>query len=322
MNKFIKIFKKVNGMKILQDYRRAGVLSFALLQTLLVGISQKSLEIVRVSVNNKIMCKLRKEYRYYIEEYMNTNAEKISKMPKEKSRKVWICWLQGMENAPALVKSCYESIKNNLKDREIIVITEDNYKDYIIFPEHIQRKYENGVISKTHFSDILRLELLIKYGGTWIDSTVLCTSSEIEEYILDSDLFLYQCLKPGRDGHCTVISSWLMTACTNHPILLLTRELIYIYWEKYNYMKDYFLLHKFFQMAIETYPEEWKKVIPFSNSVPHILLLNLFETYNVKWLESVKHMTAFHKLSYKFTQENISKEDTYYSKIIENEIGR
>lgn len=320
MYKFIKIFKKVNGIKVLQQYRKARVLCFALFQTALLGVSQKSLEIVRLSVDNRILSKLRKEYKYYIKEYLNINNENISKMPKERSRKVWICWLQGMENAPELVKCCYESIKNNLVDREVIIITEDNYKDYIVFPEHIQRKYDDGVITKTHFSDLLRLELLIRYGGTWIDSTVLCTSSEIKEYILDSDLFLYQCLKPGRDGHCTVISSWLITACTNNPILLLTRELLYKYWEKYNYMKDYFLLHKFFQLAIEAYPEEWKKVIPFSNSIPHILLLNLFEEYDERWLKNVKNMTEFHKLSYKFSKHDMEKEKTFYKKLIDRKI--
>lgn len=320
MVNFINIFKKVNGIKVLQQYRNAGVLGFALLQTALLGVSQKSLEIVRLSVNNRILSKLRKEYKHYIEDYININSEKISRMPKERSQKVWICWLQGIENAPELVQRCYESVKKNLVDREVIIITEDNYKDYIVFPEHIQRKYDDGVITKTHFSDLLRLELLIKYGGTWVDSTVLCTSSEIKEYILDSDLFLYQCLKPGRDGHDTVISSWLITACTNNPILLLTRELLYQYWKKYNYMKDYFLLHKFFQLAIETYPKEWKKVIPFSNSIPHILLLNLFEDYNEKWLEYVNDMTPFHKLSYKYSESEVNKDGTFYKALINKKI--
>ena len=39
-----------------------------------------------------------------------------------------------------------------------------------------------------------------------------------------------------------------MTACTNHPILLLTRALLYRYWEKRNAMVDYFLIHDFFQL--------------------------------------------------------------------------
>ncbi len=39
-------------------------------------------------------------------------------------------------------------------------------------PNSIVSKWKSNVISDTHFSDIIRTELLIKYGGTWIDSTV------------------------------------------------------------------------------------------------------------------------------------------------------
>lgn len=40
-------------------------------------------------------------------------------------------------------------------------------------PDYIVKKWEKGRIPADLFSDLLRLELLIRYGGTWIDSTVL-----------------------------------------------------------------------------------------------------------------------------------------------------
>ena len=42
-------------------------------------------------------------------------------------------------------------------------------------------KWEKGRIPAAMFSDLLRVELLIKYGGTWIDSTVLCTGVNDEK---------------------------------------------------------------------------------------------------------------------------------------------
>lgn len=86
--------------------------------------------------------------------------------------------MQGMENAPALVQKCYESLKINLKDREIILITAQNRKEYAILPDYIEEKYRKGIITHTHFSDLLRVELLCKYGGTWIDSTVYCSGEK------------------------------------------------------------------------------------------------------------------------------------------------
>ena len=67
-------------------------------------------------------------------------------------------------------------------------------------------------------TDLLMLELLIKYGGTWIDSTVLCTSSieNIPEYYFDSDLFFYQTLMLLKYGYTFVLFSWYLSAATNY----------------------------------------------------------------------------------------------------------
>lgn len=313
MKKFLALFNKVGGKEILRQYLRSHVLFFALIQTALQGFSKKGLEIVRLSVNNKILRKLRKKYRKVITQFQN----EYKPLPRQHSNKVWVCWLQGIENAPELVQACYRSLQTHLTDREIILLTEDNYRDYVTFPAHIQEKIDSGMITRTHFSDLLRLELLLKYGGTWIDATVYCSGGNIPAYMLDSDLFVFQTLKPGLDGHPTCLSSWFMTSCTNHPVLLLTRHLLYAYWENHKKMVDYFLLHDLFQLAIEAYPEEWNHVIPFCNSVPHILLLRLFEPYSQKAWQAICSQTPFHKLSYKFSPAEFEKENTYYTALLQ-----
>lgn len=67
-------------------------------------------------------------------------------------------------------------------------------------------------------SDLLRLELLKNYGGTWIDSTVFCTE-KCSEYMLNSDLFIIQNLKPRIDGKATYISNRFMTAMKKTKLL-------------------------------------------------------------------------------------------------------
>lgn len=313
MNKFMQLFRKVGGWEVLKQYGRAGVLPFALAQTLLLGLSKKALEILRLAVSNRILCKLRKKYRKEIAQFREQNQS----LPQKQSNKVWVCWLQGMEQAPMLVQRCCRSLQENLPDREIILLTEENYTQYVTFPAHITEKIASGVITRTHFSDLLRLELLINHGGTWIDATVFCSGGEIPQYMLNAELFVFQNLKPGLDGHATSISSWFMTACTNHPILLLTRELLYSYWQKHNKMVDYFLIHDFFQLAIEAYPQLWSKVVPFSNATPHILLLRLFEAYDEGTYRAVCAQTPFHKLSYKFDQSLTEKENTFYARLMD-----
>ena len=75
---------------------------------------------------------------------------------------------------------------------------------------------------------------------------------------------------------------------------------------------DYFLLHHFIMMVAEFYQEEWKNIIPYPNSLPHVLLLRLFEQYNEEtWME-LKRICPFHKLAYKRSKEDFEKDGTYY----------
>ena len=309
-------FKRAGGVQILQQYGRAHMLGYAMLQVALQGTSQKSLEIVRLSVSNKLLGRLRRKYRGYIAEYLKREQEKA---PKEcvRTDNVWVFWLDGLDSAPEVVRVCVRSVMENLSDRNVHILTEENYRDYVTFPPFIQQKIDSGVISKTHMSDLLRLELLIRYGGTWLDATVLCSSPEVPSYMLDSDLFLFQDLKPGWDGHSQRISSWMITSCTNHPILRLTRALLYEYWRKNSAMEDYFLFHDFFELAIESYPQEWNEVVPCSNAAPHILLLRLFEQYDERIWEAVREMTPFHKLTYKFEPEKAQIPGTDYKVLLE-----
>ena len=108
---------------------------------------------------------------------------KNKKLPKsEYSDCIWVCWWQGLERAPELVKVCVDSIKRNAGNHRVIILTDDNYKQYVDIPKWVEEKRNKGIISRTHYSDILRLSLLAQHGGMWIDSTFFCTGIELQEY--------------------------------------------------------------------------------------------------------------------------------------------
>ena len=221
-----------------------------------------------------------------------------------------------MENAPELVQRCFRTLEDNLKDREIVLITSSNLMEYTDFPKYILEKYEKGLITHTHFSDLLRVELLCRYGGTWIDATVFCSGGDIPSYMLDSELFMFQNLKPGADGSVLNISSWFMTSCANNKIMLAVRALLWEYWKKNNRLIDYFLLHHFVVMVGERYTDDWNRIVQFPNSFPHILLLMLFEEFNQEKWDAVTNVCPFHKLAYKRSKEEMEKKGTYYKHIM------
>ena len=66
----------------------------------LLGKSRTALEILRLSATLKTKQKLEKKYRWKFEEFDRNYVEKEHKS----SNKIWICWFQGLEEAPEIVK--------------------------------------------------------------------------------------------------------------------------------------------------------------------------------------------------------------------------
>lgn len=228
----------------------------------------------------------------------------VTKQPTiEKSKKdyVWVCWLQGIENAPEIVKNCYDSVKYWLKDKEIVVVTGENYIQYVSLPDYIIDKWKKGIITNTHFSDLLRLELIIRYGGLWLDATTYLTGM-IPDYVEQNDFFVYR--NGWMDMELINMGSWFIySRYTNNILLIETRKLIYKYWAKYNYLKNYFLLHMFFRMATDEYPVLWDR-IPMMNQIDQHLLMNeLSKIYHKKRCEDIFNLTPVHKLTYKIVAD-------------------
>lgn len=304
---------KSGGLSLFKQYWRAGVLFDAICQFLLLGRDKTSLLMLREIIALKIQKKLQKKYSFV---FKSIDKEYVYSLPHDTTRIVWIFWWQGMDEAPSVVKICYQSVLSHLRDWNVVLISQENYRDYTTFPDYIIEKLDKGIITLTHFSDLLRLDLLIKHGGLWLDATVLCTSGDIPLSILNSELFYYQVLKPGADGKSMVMSSWCMYAKTNNLILIATQKLLYEYWKKMNSLVDYFLIHQFFSISCSCYPEISKNVPPYCSSIPHILLLHLFDQYDEQYWNDLKKMTCFHKLSYKLDAEQCKEIGTYYDLII------
>lgn len=266
-------------------------------------------ELLQNNRRHKIMLKLERKYKKYINKTIVSDDKP--------SDYVFTCWLQGEENAPELVKKCIESMRLHFKDKKLVVITEKNLKDYTDLPEFIYKKWQNGIITNTHFSDIVRANLLIKNGGLWLDSTVLCTGN-MNKYIDEKDnLFVFRNEHRGSKSIC--LSSWLIYAKKNNPILVNTQNLLYRYWEKNNKLIDYFLFHILFTIVSKEFGEEWNNVPAFSNIDPHMLWFYLFyEKFDKKRINQIKEMSNFHKLSYKF-DESLLKEDSFYEHLIKGD---
>ena len=168
------------------------------------------------------------------------------------------------------------------------------------------------MISHAHFSDILRVWLLVEHGGTWIDSTVLLMGDTLPDYFTQSNLFVFSNMK--RNSVIN-ISNWYISAFSHNRILESVKELLTEYWKHENGAIHYFIFHLFFSMATEKYHNLWEDVPKFSNIQPHILASELFRDYDENRLNQIKEMCCVQKLSNKIKIEN-NNEGTFYDILI------
>lgn len=305
-------FRQFGGFRLLKEYLRLGVFS-----TLLKGFVKRKpirsvygdiLQIVEPQLRDRFMPLLLSRKAYYSELNLNHQHCNI----------VWFCWLQGLNEAPPIVKACFSSLKHHLVDRDIRVITSDNWREYVDVPDYIEKRWNNKQMPPAHFSDLLRLQLLIRYGGTWIDSTVLCTGSEHAKAYLDADLFLFQYTPiEYYPKSFAGISSWFITSYSNHEILLILRDLFCAYWKEYEYTLDYYLIHLFFSMIAKEYPYAIRNM-PYGYSVWSLTLKQHWgESFNQKKWDKLTSIVNFHKLAYRVDEKVKADKANYYNWILE-----
>ncbi len=228
------------------------------------------------------------------------------------SKKIWICWFQGEENAPDIVRMCIASVRKTFSDYDVVVITDKNIDEFIEVSKLIKDKRKKGIIKPAHFSDLIRLELLIKYGGIWLDSTVLVNSKNLIESILEGkqELFVYQDFK-ALDSYVGV-SNWCIVANKSNPYLITVKNMLMNYWAQSDSVCNYYIFHIFFMIIAELKPAEWKKIPTYSCQPPHILQNELFDTYCEGRFNQLMEMSSIHKLSYKFAEEKFEQKNTVY----------
>lgn len=230
------------------------------------------------------------------------------------SNDIWICWFQGIENAPDIVKKCINSIYRYHPEKKIHLITNENINDYLELPDFILKKRKKGIISDAHFSDIIRTELLIKYGGMWVDATTYLTN-RVPDLYFKKKIFMFKDTNP--DDVCITYNNWFIISQKNNKMLLELRDLLYWYWKKYNYCKDYFLWHIFLTIICEFDPALSEDIYTVTDYMPHMLQSCFNQEFSNEYWNYLKNVSPVNKLTYKYDK---IIDNSYLDYLLKNKI--
>jgi len=234
---------------------------------------------------------------------------------------IWVCWWTGEESAPPLVKRCIKSIHENANGHPVHFIDQNNYSDFIDFPSYIIDKVNSGDMCLANFSDIIRVSLIKKHGGLWLDSTVYCSKPLPELYF---ELPFFSC--KSEEKECGYISrmrwtAFIMGGYKGNIFARYMRSSFELYWQNHESAIDYLLVDYLIELAYREIPKIKELIdgIPLNNVHRDDLQDAMYQCVPASKFDDVlSDDTTLYKLSWRenFNTERTDGNKTVYAHFI------
>lgn len=238
---------------------------------------------------------------------------------------VWLCWWQGLSAAPELVQRCVERVQKFFtpEKADVRIITFENYRQYVGFSEVIAERFNSGALSLTHLSDVLRAQLLCRYGGLWIDATYFIWDDRFIDALLQFPFFTQK--QGGAENELDIVSGrWannFMKGPAGFPLFGFMVEAFELYWTQYDTLKNYFLFDYIIAAAYHNI-EEIRTIMdacPVNNRASQVLADWGNLSYDAGKLQLLLQDTWLFKMTCKkeFLAVTETGEKTFYGVLME-----
>ena len=214
--------------------------------------------------------------------------------------RIYSIWLQGEDKAPSIVRACWRSVRANCS-LPLVILDEQQLLSGLGLPEYVIAKYRAGKMTRAHFSDICRVELLYRYGGIWLDATDFVTE-DFPQWLLDEDFFIY------RSGDCVsgayaFVQNCFFRSRRGNYILGAWRDAILAYWKAESGAVDYFVHQLLFWRVVcrnEKAAELFAAMPEISQDATHMLWFGYRDKpFDRKVFDELTSTALFQKTEYK-----------------------
>lgn len=241
---------------------------------------------------------------YLVQNYPDIiNAYKLRSEPSNRLSSdcpIWICWFQGEKNMPPVVRGCYNSVKRHAGLHPVKLITADNYMEYVNIPQYITEKLDNKEISYTHFSDIIRNNLLADHGGIWLDATIYLTG-ELKGW--DKPFYTIKQNIPNDNSYVSGYkwTTFCMGGVKDNLLNSFIKDFFNAYFLHERGMVDYFLMDYIIALGYNNIPSIKKLIddVPYSCPDLYYMQAKMALPVNNKELSKVCQRTSIFKLTWK-----------------------
>lgn len=247
-------------------------------------------------------------------------------------KQLFIYWDQGFANAPKLVQKCLLTWKKHNPTWNINELDNSNLSQYIDLKQELP---ENISITRTHLSDVIRICLLEKYGGLWVDATTYCVKP-LDDWLLQyitSGFFAFNNIKP---EHHILMSNWFLYADKDNYLIKKQKQTVIDYihkskvgiglihpsfsatttydWINNKYDKEfYFWFHMLFTDSYQSdnvFKSIWDNTPKYASDTPHTVQLGigmLIEMNDTIQKRITDTDAPLHKLTYRYDENEFKK---------------
>lgn len=211
---------------------------------------------------------------------------KLSKMKDDIPKIIWVLWLQGFENAPEIVKKCVHTWEKANSGWKVIKINRESINKHIDVEKVIKNNGSN--MEKSDISDVVRIKILAKYGGVWVDSTCICQrplDTWLHEYT-DSGFFAFS--RPTKDRE---IASWFLASKKGNYLIKSWSKRYVRYFTDNNFSNQNTEIGNFIKMKLEGLLNTNKKTakVWFSSGIKNLLKIYPYFAFHYKFFENIEN---------------------------------
>lgn len=135
--------------------------------------------------------------------------------PEPIPKRIWLYWEQ--PEKPEVVAALNDDVARKNPDHEVVLLNQDNASDYV--PEY--REW-NKFLLPQHKSDLLRLYLMSRYGGIWLDSSIYLGESLawVHSWAAHQSLDFVGFYNDTLEGpDYPMLESWFLAAAPGNPFI-------------------------------------------------------------------------------------------------------
>ena len=230
----------------------------------------------------------------------------------------WTMWWQGEENMPEIIRRCMISKELSLGSH-IIIVTKDNYREYLDIPMILEKKLEKKQIRLAHFADIIRIMLLEKYGGIWLDASILCMHN-LPDAVFEQPFFS---IRSAYDSHYVSEARWTTFAIggtKGNVLFRFLKDFFLEYLETGKPFIDYFMFDCAIMLAYKNIPFVHEEVDLLPESKTDCYWLNEHLNDNVdNMLEELLNVYPLQKIGWQRYIDDLPGTGSVYEYVVQSQ---